>query len=188
MLSMLRQLMIISVRCDFIIHASHLLGEVKADHLSCFQADPVFFLGQHDLLPLSGTHSAWTLHLPPFVITLLHALLDPATCRTYAATLREFISLVPGASLQQPALPQLVLIYVAALHTRGKRSPKLSALSFWHQCNSWANLMEHFLVKRAPIKVANLQVISILVRVPVSPHLLLIIVSCLGELGTGSYQ
>lgn len=142
-------------------------------------------------MPAPGTYPTQTPHLPPSVISLLCASLAPTTHRTHTAKLQGFLSFVPVASLLQPASPHLVLLYITALHHKGMQlvsiHSKLSPLSFWHQCNSWINPVEHFLVKKALLGVANLQPVSILVRISVSPLLLFRIFNCLGEIVLDSH-
>lgn len=97
--------------------------------------------------------------------------------------MQEFQRLVPFVSIDRGATVGEVLAYVANLHMKGLSAASirtnLSAISFWHQLNAWYNPCVNFLVRKAVLGVSRVRPQVSVVRLPVSPHLLLKISSAL---------
>lgn len=64
---------------------------------------------------------------------------------------------------------------------------KLSAIGFWHHINQRPNLCDCFLIRKALIGSANIRPLVPSQRLPVSPAVLLHMVSALPSVGVSSF-
>lgn len=192
MLALYHYVTFLALRNDFSIRAVHLPGKfnIIADHLSHFQASPDFLI-KHNLHALPAYVSS-PASMTDVITQLLQASIVPATRRKYCATLAEFLSIVPGASIHSSALVNDILYFIAHLQARGVSAvsirSKLSAISFWHHLNQWANPCNQFLVKKVLLGVANLHLSKSFNRLPVYSSLLLRLLSVLPSLQMSPYE